>query len=92
MVRLLIGIIGDFNPEYLYHQATNQSLDLTAGSLGLEISYEWIATDALQERGARAIDRFDGLWASPGSPYLSMDGALDCIRFARERGKPFVGT
>jgi CTP synthase (UTP-ammonia lyase) len=92
MARPRIGIIGDFNPEYLYHQATNKSLDLTARSLGIEISYQWIATDLLREQGARAAQRFDGFWASPGSPYHSMIGALEGIRFARERGKPFVGT
>ena len=92
MVRPRIGVIGDFNPEYLYHQATNKSIDLTARSLGIEISYEWIATDALQKKGPGAAQRFDGLWASPGSPYRSMTGALEGIRFARERGKPFVGT
>ena len=92
MARPRIGVIGDFNPEYLYHQATNKSLDLTARSLGIEIRYEWIATDLLCERGAGAIDRFDGLWASPGSPYRSMIGPLEGIRLARERGKPFVGT
>lgn len=92
MAGLRIGIIGDFNPEYLYHKATNQSLDLTARSLGIETSYEWIPTDSLDEQRTAALERFDGLWASPGSPYRSMDGALTGIRFARERGKPFIGT
>jgi CTP synthase (UTP-ammonia lyase) len=87
-----IGIIGDFNPEYLDHQATDRSLDLTARFLSIEISYEWIPTDSLDERSAGALDRFDGLWASPGSPYRSMVGALEGIRFARVRGKPFIGT
>lgn len=92
MAGLRIGIIGDFEPEYLYHQATNQSLDLSARSLGLEIAREWIATDSLAEHPSGDLDRFDGFWASPGSPYRSMNGALDAIRLARERGKPFVGT
>jgi CTP synthase (UTP-ammonia lyase) len=87
-----IGIMGDFNPDYLYHQATNQALELTARSLGIDISYEWIATDSLAEESTGALDRFTGLWASPGSPYRSMHGALAGIRFARELGKPFVGT
>jgi len=28
----------------------------------------------------------------PGSPYASIDGALRAIRFAREHGRPFLGT
>jgi len=87
-----IGIIGDFKPDYLYHQATNQALDLTARSLGTEISYAWVPTDSIAEGESRSLDRFDGLWASPGSPYHSMLGALEGIRFARERDKPFIGT
>jgi CTP synthase (UTP-ammonia lyase) len=92
MVGARIGVIGDFDPDYLYHQATNLSLDLTARALAIEIACEWIPTDSLAEKSAAALDRFDGLWASPGSPYRSMEGALAGIRFAREQRKPFVGT
>jgi CTP synthase (UTP-ammonia lyase) len=28
----------------------------------------------------------------PASPYANTDGALDAIRFARETGRPFLGT
>jgi CTP synthase (UTP-ammonia lyase) len=35
---------------------------------------------------------FDGLWCVPGSPYASMEGALNAIRQARESGLPFLGT
>jgi len=35
---------------------------------------------------------YDGLFISPGSPYVSMEGALEAIRYARERGVPLVGT
>jgi CTP synthase (UTP-ammonia lyase) len=38
------------------------------------------------------LGQFDGLWCSPGSPYNSMAGALEAIRFAREHDVPFVGT
>ncbi len=31
-------------------------------------------------------------FCSPGSPYRSLDGALEAIRFAREGGVPFIGT
>ncbi len=38
------------------------------------------------------LTQVDALWCSPGSPYLSLDGALNGIRFARERGWPIIGT
>ena len=38
------------------------------------------------------VDGFDGLWCVPASPYRSTEGALRAIRFAREQGRPFLGT
>ncbi len=33
-----------------------------------------------------------GLWIAPASPYRSMEGALEAIRWARERQIPLLGT
>ena len=65
-----IGILGDFNPDYHTHHATNASLEQ--------------ATDTLAG--------YDGLWASPGSPYRSMCGMLAGIKYARVRNRPLVAT
>jgi CTP synthase (UTP-ammonia lyase) len=46
-----------------------------------------LETDA----GAR-LTAYDAVWCAPGSPYLSLDGALAGIRFARENAVPFIGT
>ena len=90
---LLIGVIGDFNPQSRYHLATNASIQHAAAALALPVDIRWLATPGLEDTHQRQdLDAFDGLWCSPGSPYDSMQGALDAIRFARERGKPFVGT
>ena len=80
-----VAVIGDFNPRNTTHAFTNAAL----GHLGLAV--EWIPTEAV---GAPEVTlaAYDGLWISPGSPYVSMDGALEAIRYARERGVPLVGT
>jgi CTP synthase (UTP-ammonia lyase) len=38
------------------------------------------------------LEEFDGIWCVPASPYANTDGALEAIRFARESGRPFLGT
>ncbi len=86
-----IGVIGDFRP-YVYHHATNGALTLTAERLGVDLAYEWVPTGDLVSDAAALLDPFDGIWASPGSPYKSMEGALEGIRFARASGRPFVAT
>ena len=88
-----IGILGDFNPEFRSHPAINEALQHTARKLKFEIESQWIPTQSLTTAGAeKTLESFDGLWASPGSPYKSFDGMLKGIEFARRRDWPFLGT
>ena len=86
-----IGILGDFNPDYHTHHATNASLEHAAKVLGHGIECSWVPTPSL-EQATDTLAGYDGLWASPGSPYRSMCGMLAGIRFARVRDRPFVAT
>ena len=80
-----VAVVGDFNPANTTHAFTNAALE----HLGLPV--EWIATDTV---GAPEVTLapYDGVWIAPASPYVSMEGALGAIRYARERGVPLVGT
>jgi CTP synthase (UTP-ammonia lyase) len=88
-----VGIIGDFNPESEMHRATNEALQHAVHALATTVTVSWVPTVALSHGAVeRALEPFDALWAAPGSPYRSMEGALHGIRFAREQGWPFFGT
>jgi CTP synthase (UTP-ammonia lyase) len=88
-----IGILGDFNPEFPSHHATNDALQHAASKLNLKVESQWLPTPSLVEPEAqKVLESFDGLWAAPGSPYQSMDGMLKGIEFARRRDWPFLGT
>jgi len=88
-----IGILGDFNPEFRSHHATNDSLQHAAHKLEIKLESEWVPTPSLASGNVdKILDRFDGLLASPGSPYKSFDGMLKGIEFARRRNWPFLGT
>ncbi len=85
-----IGLIGDYDATVLAHQAIPAALRLAGDTLGLDVAFEWVPTE--QIRDPSQLDRFDGLWCVPASPYRSMQGTLMAIRFARERERPFLGT
>jgi CTP synthase (UTP-ammonia lyase) len=88
-----IGILGDFNPEFRSHHAINDSLQHAARKLDMTVESVWLPTPSLLEPNAAAnLESFDGLWASPGSPYKSFDGMLKGIEFARVHDWPFLGT
>lgn len=90
---LAVGIIGDFNPKSETHMATNQALQHASNALSIKITSSWIPTVELNQGSSKdTLSSFDAIWAAPGSPYASMEGALQGIRFAREYGWPFFGT
>ncbi len=88
-----IGIIGDYDPERPAHKAVVASLGHAADYLSIKSNVCWLPTESLLEPGyQKGLEQFAGLWAASGSPYQSMDGALRGIQFARETGRPFLGT
>src|SRR5437867_118360 len=87
-----VGLIGDYNAQVKAHLAIPRALALSSEGLERRVEPVWLGTRELEGAAERQLSLFDGLWCVPGSPYQSMDGALRAIRFARERGVPFLGT
>lgn len=87
-----IGLIGDYNPTVIAHQAIPRALGLASEAVGCSVDVEWLHTAALDNVSDKSLGEFHGLWCTPASPYASMSGALRGIRYARERGIPFLGT
>lgn len=85
-----IGIIGDYDGRPS-HLATEEALKHSARKFNITMEYEWLPTATFDD-SQQALEKFNGLWCSPGSPYKSMNGAINAIRFARENNYPFLGT
>jgi CTP synthase (UTP-ammonia lyase) len=92
MTSFRIAIIGDFKPDYTAHVETGAAIEAAARRSGKNASYEWIATDAIERNAVEMLEAFNAFWIAPGAPYRSLDGALAGIRYAREDGRPLVGT
>lgn len=89
--RISIALVGDFNPSVTAHQAIPLALGLAAAHHRVHIDPVWVPTVQIWESDAE-LAKFDGVWCVPASPYKNTEGALDAIRFARERSVPFLGT
>lgn len=92
MKLVRIGLIGDCDPAITAHVAIPRALELAATASGYTVEATWLATSRLAQEGSEQLAAYDALWCVPGSPYASMEGALDAIRFARESGTTFLGT
>ena len=90
---LRIGVIGDFDPGFLSHFATNAAFYDAAAKLGSRLELRWLPTPSLDGASPEScLGDWDGLVASPGSPYKSFTGMLRGIEFARTHNRPFYGT
>lgn len=85
-----IGIIGDYDGRPS-HLATEEALKAGAKTLNLEMNYKWLSTEMF-DSDVQELQYYDGLWCAPGSPYKSMNGAINAIKYARENNCPFIGT
>jgi CTP synthase (UTP-ammonia lyase) len=91
--RVKIGIIGDLDANHPSRVATDAALNHAAAALSAAVDCSWLATQMLEKEGVEStLAPFDALWCGPGSPYASMDAALQAVRYARERDRPFVAT
>jgi len=87
-----LGIIGEYDPDLRSHNATNQSIYHAAAALSITTDATWISTQSLSGASVgKMLNSFHGLFCAPGD-YKNMNGVLSAIRFAREKGRPFIGT
>jgi CTP synthase (UTP-ammonia lyase) len=86
-----IALIGDYNANVIAHQAIPEALRLSGETVGRPVEGVWMHTSSLENPHVQ-LEGFDGVWCIPACPYANMEGALEAIRFARESGRPFLGT
>jgi len=88
-----IGIIGDYDSQISSHPATDAAIEHAAKHLDIKIDFDWIPTLSLMNKAkVGQLELFDGVWISSGSPYRSIDGALNGIKLVRERNRPLFAT
>jgi CTP synthase len=86
-----IAIVGDYSEKVTAHRAIPRALEIARGLSRADVGWEWVATRAI---GAARSDlaAYSAVWVVPASPYENTAGALEAIRWARETGRPFLGT
>jgi CTP synthase (UTP-ammonia lyase) len=90
--QLRIAIVGDYNPIFHPHPMTTAAIDHARKHLKLDVFAEWLPSEQLVSCPERQLAKYHGVWIAPGSPYRSMEGALNAVRTSRQTGLPLLGT
>jgi CTP synthase (UTP-ammonia lyase) len=87
-----VAVVGEFMPSFPPHAKTDEAIAQMRSVLAMGISARWIPTCTLETAVGSTLQGFDALWIAPGSPYKSLTGALNAIRYAREHDVPLLAT
>lgn len=87
-----LAIIGDFDPSFRPHVATNEAIEHVKRYLKIDVQADWIPTASIISNFKSILSDYKGFWIAPGSPYKSMEGALEVIKYARLNDIPTLGT
>lgn len=82
-----IALVGDRSPTVRAHGRIPLVVDALRRREGLVLDPYWIASTEADD-----LERFDGIWVVPGSPYADREKVIAAVATARERGIPFLGT
>lgn len=91
MRRGTVALVGDYSEKHTAHRAIPGALELARSASGADFGWEWVATRSIRD-AARDLAAYAAVWVVPASPYENTEGALGAIRWARETGRPFLGT
>jgi CTP synthase (UTP-ammonia lyase) len=87
-----IGIIGDFHNSRT-QTAIGDSIHHVNHKFGYDTRYRWIETTLLDnDHYENILQSLHGIWSASGSPFKSLAGSLNAIRYARENRIPYLGT
>jgi CTP synthase (UTP-ammonia lyase) len=87
-----IGIVGDFHNSKT-QSAIVDSIEHSNRELGFTTKYRWIDTIILDnDNYNEELKHLNGIWSASGSPFKSMNGSLNAIKYARENKIPHIGT
>jgi CTP synthase len=91
--KCTIAVVGKYTSNGDSYKSIAEALIHAGIPNDTEVAIEWIESDSLEDGQIppRVIDEIDGLVVAPGFGNRGIEGKIEAIRDARERGLPFLG-
>lgn len=88
-----IGVVGKYTSNGDSYKSISEALIHAGIPNDARVEIEWIESDSLEEgRPVESVlSGLDGLIVAPGFGARGVEGKIEAVRYARERGLPFLG-
>jgi CTP synthase (UTP-ammonia lyase) len=87
MATAKLALVGDRSSSVRAHGRIPLLIDALRKRDGMVLDPYWIPSTEADD-----LERFDGIWVVPGSPYTDPDKVVAAVRTARLNEIPFLGT
>ncbi len=90
---LSIGILGKYTEVRDAYASIDKSLEHCGSHLDAEIEQHWLETSEITgpELARRALQDLDGVIVPGGFGLRGVEGKIECVRYCREAGVPYLG-
>ncbi len=89
---ITIGVTGKYTSVRDAYASIDKALEHCGAHAKCKVQIEWIDTTEINERNAaEKLRKLHGILVPGGFGNRGVEGKIECVRFARENGIPFLG-
>ncbi len=87
-----IGIAGKYTSVRDSYASIIKALEHSGTKAGVRVEFDWIEAGELEQGGtAKRLENLHGLIVPGGFGLRGMEGKIECVKFARKTGLPYLG-
>ncbi len=86
-----IGIVAKYLDNEDTYISVIEALKSAAWHEGVELRYDWVSAEDIEEHGVKSLKKYDGILVPGGFGTRGIEGKVSAARWALEKKKPYLG-
>lgn len=86
-----VGIVAKYLDNEDTYISVIEALKSAAWHEGVELRYDWVSAEDIEEHGVKSLKKYDGVLVPGGFGTRGIEGKVSAARWALEKKKPYLG-